>query len=215
MTAARLENKLNSLEKRVLLNDIKAITKLAEILSDGILVRRNNKRVEALLKQGTKLRDPYLTWCLADATYHGVGVIKSIDKGLVLYKRAARFGVADAWTAMGVHFFELGTTKSRLTAIKYYKKAAAFSEPHAIHNLGVIYSTGIGLKQNLNKAYNQFLLAAKLGNTESQFKVGWCLLHGEGTPINKGSAIRWLKKATSAGNAEAKSLLQSLNPKNL
>jgi uncharacterized protein len=198
---------IERLTNKAAAGDLVSITKLAEIYGDRKGSTADRKKLQYFLEKGVKLGDAYLTWCLADATYHGDGVEKSEVKGLKLLRKAALLGVAEAYTALGVHWFEKGGTSGRTRAKHYYLKAADLNEPHALHNLGLMASNNKMLSDRLNVAHTFFTKAAKLGHAEAQFKVGWSLLFGEGVPKNAKSANSWLRKAAAQKHRGALNLL--------
>ena len=111
-------------------------------------------------------------------------------------------------TALGVYYWESARSDlQRDKALRFYKMAARRGESHALHNIGVCYSNGIGLRKNMPTAYRYFSRASELGHVEAQFKVGWCLLYGKGVHSNPETAKKWLKLAAFHGHTEAAKLL--------
>jgi TPR repeat protein len=173
--------------------------------------KRNERQAFLLSKQGAALNDPYLTWVVGDAYEHGEGVEKSLRKAKHHYEVAVRLGSIEATTSLGVYLWERARSEDdRRRALRLYRKAARHNEPNAIHNLGVIYSLGNVVRQSPTAAYRHFLRAAKLGHTEAQFKVGWCLLYGEGTARDRAAARKWLGAAARHGQTDAHKLLQQI-----
>jgi len=59
---------------------------------------------------------------------------------------------------------------------------------------------GIGVPQNLEKAYNNFLIGAGKGHSESLAQIAECMVLGEGTKIDYEGALQYLKGASEAGS---------------
>jgi TPR repeat protein len=84
-----------------------------------------------------------------EQTYDSKAMIQSLLRGEkdVVYRKALKFaeaGVADAQVMLGVLFETgMGVPKSGVTAINWYRKAAAQDHPIAWSNLGTIYLLGL------------------------------------------------------------------------
>ena len=179
--------------------------------SEGISIRRKDHKIAFLLfKAGAELGDPELTWSTADALKYGLGVTKSLSEAEKYYRRAIRLGSMGATTSLGHLYWYKGTDKDRRKAITLYRRAARMDEEHALHNIGVCYSTGVGLKKNLPLAFKYFLRAAGNGHLEAAFKVGRCYLYGKGIKANLKKSLLWLGRAAECGHLEAKKLLSKL-----
>lgn len=49
------------------------------------------------------------------------------------------------------------------------------------NNLGLLYKNGTGVRRSLEKAFEHFLLAAKLDETPGMSNLAYCYLRAEGT----------------------------------
>lgn len=191
-------------------NKLGEIQALAEQYLEGTGVRKNRRIAFALHEAGARLGDAESAWYAADALEYGEGVEKSPSASARYLRLAVKLGSIGAMTALGEHLWRLGKTDAdRREALSLYRRAANRGEPHALHNLGVCYSTGVGVRKNLKTAFEKFSLAAEQGHIEAAFKVGWCLLHGEGTPTNRRLALQWLRRAMKAGHRDAARLLKN------
>lgn len=54
---------------------------------------------------------------------------------------------------------------------------------------------GVGAPQNYHKAFKLYLKAAQLGNVDAMFIAGGMYMQGQGTPVNRAEAFKWLYKA--------------------
>lgn len=188
-----------------------AIRVLAKQYSQGIGVRKNRRVAFALYEAGAELRDAEMAWLAADALEYGLGVSKSPADAERYLKLAADLGSVGATSALGEYRWRSARTDvERRDAIALYRRAAKHGEPHALHNLGVCYSSGLVVRKNLRLAFEKFFLAARRGHTEAMFKLGWCLLNGEGVLADRRRAIRWLRRAANSGHLHATQLLSEV-----
>jgi TPR repeat protein len=73
----------------------------------------------------------------------------------------------------------------------------------AAHDLAVSYEKGLGIGKSLPRAFEYYVRAALLGDTQSYFEVGRMYFHGIGTPRNRRLAEIWIGKAEALGAEEA------------
>lgn len=171
-------------------------------------VRKSNKIALILFLAGARLGDAESAWYAADAFKYGLGTPKSLIEAEKYLKLASRLGSLGATTALGELYWSHATCDAdRRMAITLYKRAARRKEPHALHNIGVCYSSGVGLRKNRPLAFRYFLRAAEAGHVEAAFKVGWCYMYGEGIKKNSADGLSWLRRAAGAGHQEAEKLL--------
>ena len=64
-----------------------------------------------------------------------------------------------------------GVLKSFEEALKYIKAAAEFGHSGALFDLGKFYEIGKGVEKDLNKAYEYYSRAAKIGNVRAKNKI--------------------------------------------
>ncbi|MFL5327903.1 MAG: caspase family protein [Gemmataceae bacterium] len=78
-----------------------------------------------------------------------------------------------------------------------------------VNNLGLIYEEGLKyyegntVEKNLSKAIEKFRAAAKGGNTDAMFYLGYMLENGLAGPKDMKEAAQWYKKSADAGNTSA------------
>ena len=77
---------------------------------------------------------------------------------------------------------------------------AESGNPVAQYNLGLMYSMGVGVKQNYQEALNWFLKAANQGVPAAQYNLGLMYFHGEGVKQNKITGKKWFSKACDNGH---------------
>ena len=73
----------------------------------------------------------------------------------------------------------------------------------AYHNMGNLYRKGLGVPQDLAKAFELYKYAAERGHPEDQSNVGVMLLNGDGVPQDLTQARYWLEQAAAQNWADA------------
>jgi hypothetical protein len=69
----------------------------------------------------------------------------------------------------------------------------------AQYNIGVMYSSGIGVEEDYEKAIEWLGKAALQGDQQAQVNLGVMHGYGQGVPINHSEAIRWFSMAAKNG----------------
>lgn len=82
--------------------------------------------------------------------------------------------------------------------------------PAGMCNLGVLYSNGLGVKKDVNKAFNWFMKAADGENTPAFAKVGNAYAFGEGVEQSHEQAADWYRKGAELADPEALNNLGAL-----
>jgi TPR repeat protein len=73
-----------------------------------------------------------------------------------------------------------------------------------------VHSAGRGAPQSDQKAFAQYMKAARQGHAEGMSVVGSCYLYGMGTAKDRAKGIEWLTKAANAGETTASAELGDL-----
>ncbi len=131
---------------------------------------------------------------------------KSADAG---YKYAQ-------YTLAGLYRNSKGVEQDYVAARELYAKAVTF--PYAAYELGKLYRDGLGGDANQERAAWYFrqaftgfqIMAGRSPDDRLQYRIGWMLLHGEGTEQDEAAALPWLEKAAERGNVLAKYQLGKL-----
>jgi TPR repeat protein len=100
----------------------------------------------------------------------------------------------------------VGVPQYLTEAAKWYKLAVNKGHPGAHRKLAELYLGRGGVLKNPHEARRLFLIAANQGDAQAQFIVG------RDYSENKATKIMWLRSAAEKGNAEATSLLATLEP---
>ena len=140
------------------------------------------------------------------------GTRKDTVKAMQWYRRAATLGDVPAMYKLGVILLRglLGQSKNVDEALIWLKKAAENAteeNPHALHELAILYSDGgakDGIPPNDQYALSLFKRAAELHYKYSQYKLGQCYEFGRfGCPIDARCSIAWYSRAAALGEHEA------------
>ncbi|EDU48634.1 conserved hypothetical protein [Pyrenophora tritici-repentis Pt-1C-BFP] len=136
----------------------------------------------------------------------GGGTKKDPVKAVQWYRRAATLGDTPAMYKMGMILLKglLGQQKNVGEAITMLKRAAERADrdnPHALHELALIYEAQTGSERAIrDEAYSLrlFRQAADLGYKFSQFRLGQAYEYGLlGCPIDARTSIAWYTKAAA------------------
>ncbi len=88
-------------------------------------------------------------------------------------------------------------------ALFWYRKAAEQGDPHAQHNVGVMYDFGRGVRQSDAAAAEWYRKAAEQGIDRAQFNLGNLFREGKGVSQSDTTAVEWYRKAAEQGNTSA------------
>jgi TPR repeat protein len=97
-------------------------------------------------------------------------------------------------------------------AVYWFNKSAEQKFAPAQYRLGELYyfEKG-GLDRDLNKSIELFELAAKQGDADAQMNLAMLSGTGEGLPLDKEQALKWLLRARIGGNPMARDYQRMLN----
>ncbi|KAF2689307.1 hypothetical protein K458DRAFT_413604 [Lentithecium fluviatile CBS 122367] len=136
----------------------------------------------------------------------GGGTKRDPLKAVQWYRRAAALGDTPAMYKMGMILLKglLGQQKNLGEAINMLKRAADNADeenPHALHELGLLYESQTGSERVIRDegyAFQLFRQAAELGYKFSQFRLGQAYEYGLlGCPIDPRQSIAWYTRAAA------------------
>lgn len=169
------------------------------------------------LKSDTKKRIEWLNRGIqsdvADCMVDMAGICLSEDstlqdiynpqKGIELYKKAARHGNGKAYFALG-NLYNEGefVSKDDNKAFNYWKKAAALKDHQGAANLGYAYINGIGCAKDIKKGIEIWKQAVEYGSGYAANNLCRCYSSGEyGEKKDKELAKKYLIKAAELNDA--------------
>ncbi len=71
-------------------------------------------------------------------------------------------------------------------------------------------STSVNSEENAAEAVKCWRKAAEQGESDAQFKLGWCYCKGQGVEQSYEEAVKWWRKAAEQGDEDAKEALEKL-----
>lgn len=148
-------------------------------------LRGNLTKAAALWHEGARLGDAECQLALADALWHGRGVLPDLSTALRWYEQAAEAGLAPAQARLaGVH------------AIGFGDAADQRQGGDRAHNQLVVPRDRI-------RARHWASLAARQGHMEAQVLLGWLLSLDDDELRDINGAIDWYSVAADTGSAPA------------
>lgn len=184
---------------------------LADCYGQGLLgLQVDTKEAFLLYQSGAKVghaASAYRTAvCCEMGHEEGGGTKRDPLKAVQWYRRAASLGDTPALYKMGMILLKglLGQQKNVGEAINMLKRAAERADkdnPHALHELALIYEANSGNERIIqDEAYSLQLFhqAADLGYKFSQFRLGQAYEYGLlGCPIDARTSIAWYTRAAA------------------
>lgn len=184
---------------------------MADCLGRGIFGQEpDNKEAFTLYQSAAKLGNGAAAYrtavCCEIGNEEGGGTRKDPLKAIQWYKRAAMLGDTPAMYKVGMILLKglLGQQKNPREAVGWLKRAAERADvenPHALHELGLLYESAQpndAIVRDEGYAFSLFNQAADLGYKFSQFRLGAAYEYGlMGCPIDPRSSIMWYSKAAT------------------
>ena len=106
--------------------------------------------------------------------------------------------------------FESYNKRDYQTAFKLFLPLAEQGYVAAQYNLGVMYSSGKGVKQNYAEAVKWYRKSAEQSDADAQAYLGVMYSNGEGVKRNPSKAKEWFRKACENGYQKACDVLREL-----
>ena len=139
------------------------------------------------------------------------GMTRQSSRTIAFYRKAALLGDTAGMYKLGMILLYglLGEMKDPQEALNWLGRAAERADrenPHALHELGLLYESPNSQLVDHNPAHAKALImqAAQLGYTKSQHKIGQCFEYGDLTcPVDHRRSIAWYTKAAQKGDPEA------------
>lgn len=128
----------------------------------------------------------------------------SRDKAIEYAKLAAEFNYPEIYNAMGVSKYNNEEYKE---ANEYFKRASNLGSAWGSYNLANCYMNGLGVTQNINKAFELYKKAAMKGLTCAEYELGEYYFYGiDGVKIYK-KAFEWYDRAALKNYPPAQNML--------
>ena len=105
---------------------------------------------------------------LADAYYHGTGVVKNVPEAVNWWRRAADLGSGEAFSMLGtMSYLGTGVPQNSGEAVRLWKKGAELYDLNAQVQLGFAYMMGDSVPRNFIMAYMWFNIAVINGDKDA------------------------------------------------
>ena len=205
------------LKKLVSANYADAMFYLADCHGQGMLgLVPDPKEAFLLYQSAAKVGHPQSAYrvavCCEMGHEEGGGTRRDPLKAMQWYKQAATLGDTAAMYKMGMILLKghLGQPQNTRQAVTWLKRAAEKADednPHALHELGLLYENARPSDTIIkDEGYSRqlFMQAAELGYKYSQFRVGSCFEYGLlGCPIDARQSIAWYSRAAAQNEHQA------------
>ncbi|TDZ18115.1 Chitin synthase regulatory factor 3 [Colletotrichum orbiculare MAFF 240422] len=189
----------------------------ADCLGRGLFGQEpDNKEAFTLYQSSAKLGHAAAAYrtavCCEIGHEEGGGTRKDPLKAIQWYKRAATLGDTPAMYKVGMILLKglLGQQKNPREAVGWLKRAAERADaenPHALHELGLLYESAApndAIIKDEPYAFSLFRQAADLGYKFSQYRLGCAYEYGlMGCPIDPRLSIMWYSRAAQQGEHQA------------
>ncbi|KDN61706.1 hypothetical protein CSUB01_04407 [Colletotrichum sublineola] len=176
----------------------------------------DNKEAFTLYQSAAKLGHAAAAYrtavCCEIGHEEGGGTRKDPLKAIQWYKRAATLGDTPAMYKVGMILLKglLGQSKNPREAVGWLKRAAERADaenPHALHELGLLYESAApndAIIKDEAYAFSLFRQAADLGYKFSQYRLGCAFEYGlMGCPVDPRQSIMWYSRAAQQGEHQA------------
>ncbi|KAF1978154.1 hypothetical protein BU23DRAFT_450894 [Bimuria novae-zelandiae CBS 107.79] len=184
---------------------------LADCYGQGQLgLQVDTKEAFTLYQSAAKAGHPAAAYrtavCCEMGHEEGGGTKKDPLKAVQWYRRAAALGDTPAMYKMGMILLKglLGQQRHLGEAVNMLKRAADHADaenPHALHELGLLYEAQTGSERIMRDepyAFSLFKQAAELGYKFSQFRLGQAFEYGLlGCSVDARLSIGWYTKAAA------------------
>ena len=152
--------------------DVNALFEVGRRYTDGDQVDRNLGEAAKWYELAAEAGDAPAQYRLGNFYEKGHGVKQDPQVAADWYEKAAAQGNALAMHnlavlhAMGV----LGGEPDMAEAIMWFQKAANLGVKDSQVNLGILYTKGMGVEENLEEAYKWFAIASRAGDSDASKK---------------------------------------------
>ncbi|RMD43137.1 hypothetical protein DV735_g2036, partial [Chaetothyriales sp. CBS 134920] len=205
------------LKKLIASGSPEAMFYLADCYSQGQLgLAPDPKEAFSLYQSAAKLNHPQAAYrvavCCELGMEDGGGTRRDAVKAMQWYRRAATLGDTPAMYKLGMITLKglLGQGRNPREAVTWLKRAADRADrenPHALHELGLLYESAApndSIIRDERYAFSLFQRAADLGYKYSQFRLGSAWEYGLlGCPIDARQSITWYTRAAAQGEHQS------------
>jgi TPR repeat protein len=194
------------------------------MLSKGSGVQKNHVQALDWFLKSSKQNNIDAHHHVAVYYYNGSqGIPRNLDKAREYFKKAAKFGKRDSMAGYAqtsqdkIKLIKQGASNSSLPLtpeqvsevkklqneyIRYYQDAAKLNHPASLREVGKLYESGLGVKQNRSLANEYFQRASDLKDGLATLLLGNNFENGVGTDIDLEKAMAYYQKALTYGQSK-------------
>jgi len=168
---------------------------------------------------GAKLGSPTSMGAYAQCLMYGEGGIKADSKAAYQWwTKAAEKGDLNSMRSVGSCLYRgIGCSPNVTAAMSWFKKSAALGHTDSMVWVGAALSEQIvpddscsDTEERQEKALRWFEKAADAGDPEGMYRLGLCLLRGEGCFEDLSQARDWLRRSSAKGFDAATATLEKI-----
>lgn len=154
---------------------------------------------------------------LAEIYYTGRGAIeptgtpKTHALALKWFMAAARQGDVGSQVNLGLILAQNTEYKD---AANWFALAAKQGDTAAMNNLAAFYMRGLGVEQDIPKAFAMMEKVADQGDPTDQLQLGMIYLQGVAAPPDMAKGLKWLNRSAEQGHADAQMRLATVLSEN-
>ncbi|KAL7750741.1 hypothetical protein RI367_003698 [Sorochytrium milnesiophthora] len=160
----------------------------------------------SLYQQASKLGHAAAAYRVAVCYEIGAGTKRDPTRSKDYYRKAAVLGDPPAMYKLALILLD-GSPREAVTWLKRAASVADASNPHALHELGMLYEKGLeegNVIMDHAYARELYTQAAQFGYAPSQYRLGVAYEHGELTCfVDPKRSISWYTRAAEQGHPEA------------
>lgn len=182
-----------------------AMFMLYQCYLNGWGIEKDEDTAIKYLKKAAKKKQAESCYILGGYYQFGKYVDKNEQKSLKLYRESAKQGYAPAQKKLGDIYRQglLGNGESPKESFNWYLKAAEQGNSSAQFYVGYYYSSGYGVKKDVNLAFEWYSKAAEQNNPAALNNLAICYEYGKGTEVDLTKAVCYYEKSAKLGNITA------------
>ena len=212
-------NTLDSGLKQLLKIEVTPLFNLATKLREGVGIPKDFRKAARLYGLAALREDSRAQYCLGEMALRGEGCEASLVKALMWFNLAAGQGEPGALSNAVSIAKQLSANENKdakgqiayfFEAKKLFQIAQHGKDPKAMNDLGVMYSAGRGLGQDIDLAIAWFHSAMAQDYSEAYFNLGFAYETGQGLEQNLPEAVNMYELAASKGSSNAQYYLARL-----
>ncbi|MCM8535928.1 MAG: sel1 repeat family protein [Lentisphaeraceae bacterium] len=182
---------------------------LGTFYRQGFGVQVNYAKAATLFEKAAEKNDKRALETLGDM--HRLAELgePNFEKALAHYVKSTMDGSSTALVKIAeMYFGGKGVKKNIPEGLKLLEEAARRSETLAMNRLGDLFTRGLLVPADFDKAYKWYLASAEEGDANGMFGVSLALFSGNGVEKNHLEAVKWMQMAAAKGHVLAEKMLK-------